>query len=533
MTALTISALPQAGAATSTDIFLMAQGATGGSPGITSKMTMPQVAGGVNATNGRVNIASYGGVGDDATDNLAAFVAAMAALPATGGIIDIPPGNWRFSATVAVTRDHITIRGAGRGATTIKGTLGTTDIVSFIGCSFGEIADLTITNTVNKTAGAGLRFRNGHNLIARNVQCVDFLFSGIELDGGGAQFIYHLENCEIDGYGTAQYGIIVSGDGSLVQDVMISGCTVGSMAFAALYLVNVSGMIVRDCDFIVNKFSVLTNPAAGQQVVACFFDSVQCDTGGSHGWQIVSTGGTIAAWVMEKCWASSCGTGTNIGSVIGDGVHIDATAPGVVTNIAISSLMSFGNVGAGLSLNASGGAQCTDVRIVNAQCTNNSRPSHLATTATAGTGVTATITFPTVSFAPGIGSLVTVTGVTPAGYNVTNAVVTASTTSTVSYANATTGAQSVAGVITIDNKKNNNNISIGVNTTDFAVIGGRCGNSGFNALSTDPATNYGVLVAAGASDRYVITGVNAHGNITAGVSDGGAGVNKSVTGNIT
>ena len=74
--------------------------------------------------------------------------------------------------------------------------------------------------------------------------------------------------------------------------------------------------------------------------------------------------------------------------------------------------------------------------------------SSQATTAASGTGLFATITFSAQTAAPPVGSLVTVAGVTPTGYNVTNAVVTASTTTTVTYANTTTGAQTVAGTVT-------------------------------------------------------------------------------------
>jgi hypothetical protein len=69
-----------------------------------------------------------------------------------------------------------------------------------------------------------------------------------------------------------------------------------------------------------------------------------------------------------------------------------------------------------------------------------------ATTAASGTGTTATITFAALAAAPLVGSTVVVSGVTPAGYNGTY-VITASSTTTVSYANATTGAQTVAGTI--------------------------------------------------------------------------------------
>ena len=70
----------------------------------------------------------------------------------------------------------------------------------------------------------------------------------------------------------------------------------------------------------------------------------------------------------------------------------------------------------------------------------------LATTATSGAAGTATVSFAAQAFAVPAGSTVTVSGVTPTGYNGTYTV-TASTTSSVSFVNATTGAQTIAGTI--------------------------------------------------------------------------------------
>ena len=71
----------------------------------------------------------------------------------------------------------------------------------------------------------------------------------------------------------------------------------------------------------------------------------------------------------------------------------------------------------------------------------------LATTAASGTGTVATLTFAAQAAAPfEVGSQIIVAGVTPTGYNGTYTV-TACTTTTVSYANVTTGAQTVAGTV--------------------------------------------------------------------------------------
>lgn len=79
--------------------------------------------------------------------------------------------------------------------------------------------------------------------------------------------------------------------------------------------------------------------------------------------------------------------------------------------------------------------------------------STVATTQTSGDGATATITFANQGSTPyPAGTIVTVAGVTPTGYNGTY-VSTGGSATTVTYANTTTGSQSVAGTVTaqIDN----------------------------------------------------------------------------------
>ena len=66
-----------------------------------------------------------------------------------------------------------------------------------------------------------------------------------------------------------------------------------------------------------------------------------------------------------------------------------------------------------------------------------------------GTGTVATLTFAAQAVIPfNIGEIIVVSGVTPAGYNGTYTV-TNSSVSSVSYANATTGAQTVSGTVNL------------------------------------------------------------------------------------
>lgn len=74
-----------------------------------------------------------------------------------------------------------------------------------------------------------------------------------------------------------------------------------------------------------------------------------------------------------------------------------------------------------------------------------------ATTAASGTGTAATITT-TSAHGLAIGDRVTIAGVIPAGYNGTYIVTAVPTTTTLTYANATTGAQTQAGTVSVDSQ---------------------------------------------------------------------------------
>lgn len=65
-------------------------------------------------------------------------------------------------------------------------------------------------------------------------------------------------------------------------------------------------------------------------------------------------------------------------------------------------------------------------------------------------------------------------------------------------------------------------------TNDFEIVGNRCGAfAGFSNIQ-----RYGINIATGASDRYIVTGNNTHSNVTGGLNDGGSGSVKQVYGNI-
>lgn len=126
--------------------------------------------------------------------------------------------------------------------------------------------------------------------------------------------------------------------------------------------------------------------------------------------------------------------------------------------------------------------------------------NNLTTTAASGTGTTATISFAAQPVAIAVGSLITVAGVTPSGYNATSVAVTASTTSSVSYANATTGAQTVAGTVTSQFTGFKFNV---VNTN--SLTGSLIANWSVGGTSEFQVTPLGEILAADGTNLKMLT----------------------------
>jgi hypothetical protein len=72
-------------------------------------------------------------------------------------------------------------------------------------------------------------------------------------------------------------------------------------------------------------------------------------------------------------------------------------------------------------------------------------------------------------------------------------------------------------------------ITVAAGITDFSIIGCVCKN--ISSMSGTSNQGWGIIVVSGSSNRYIISGNLVSTNVTGGVSDGGSGVNKSVTAN--
>jgi len=132
-----------------------------------------------------------------------------------------------------------------------------------------------------------------------------------------------------------------------------------------------------------------------------------------------------------------------------------------------------------------------------------------ATTAATGNGTTATLTFATSTNCPAVGSTIIVSGVTPAGYNGTYTV-TASTNTTVSYLNATTAAQTVAGTIVNGGSTTytlQDALSVGTSTSRTITL-----NTGTLNLNNFTLTNFGLWASNNANTRAIAFGTGNYTN---------------------
>lgn len=140
------------------------------------------------------------------------------------------------------------------------------------------------------------------------------------------------------------------------------------------------------------------------------------------------------------------------------------------------------------------------------------------TTAASGDGTTATLTFSAGTQCLAVGSTIIVAGVTPAGYNGTYTV-TASTNSTVSYLNATTGAQTVAGTIVNGGSTTytlQDDLNVGTATSRTITL-----NTGTLNLNNFTLTNFGLWASNNSNTRAIAFGT---GNYTNIYNAGSAGV---------
>lgn len=182
-----------------------------------SRFYSPVVGASFDIGGSDFNIRAFSAVGDGVADDINSFLAAIAALPSTGGVISMPSGNYKVTDTINLSfastgKNSIVLRGAGVGATKITSTVTNRPAIisndTFNQANILEGFDLYQSGNVLpafRAGNYGIRNVGGDcpYLSLRNLRVRFFGDIGIRLEAGNGPF--SLQDVEVQS--CASYGI--------------------------------------------------------------------------------------------------------------------------------------------------------------------------------------------------------------------------------------------------------------------------------------------------------------------------------------
>lgn len=260
-------------------------------------------------------VAEHGAVGDDSTNNDAAFAAAMSAAPAGGCVIYLPPGIYRVSNTITVNKPVI-FRGAGRSISTIRTTHASNDVfdVTAQGAGFEQMRIASINGTT-RTGGYGVDMNTTADVYMDRCDIL-YMHTGVH-SGGALQF---LQQCNIrEGGGGASNGqaVLVDGTGDRYIGRLTTDNPSDPTGYAGIRVRRCSSLVIADCNIInsTNCLDIVPNGGAGTEAASIYAQGTFFDSS-VIGINIVpaSNNDTAQRMTFVRCWM---GTHTQAGVVLG------------------------------------------------------------------------------------------------------------------------------------------------------------------------------------------------------------------------
>lgn len=319
-------------------------------------------------------VADWGFVGDDATDNLAAWNTMVAGV-ANNQILYCPMGTFRFSNEATLNQDkHLNFHGSGERTSVWKTTSATANLLNITGSGgnawYNTFSDLGFSSSVTKTAGAmiGINVATAIGIDIDRV-AIDNHFIGIDAQGAQAGNVSVWNNLAISAPAVNGRGIRINGSviNLVIQNSTINGVpNAGAIAGSANIEINQSGAVqVGFCDLIgaVNSVLLNANQGGGTSIAACYFTNTFFDQSGGSTVKVTGANTTnrikfsqcgIAAGVIGQCAFEVNGTGS--GAV--------GTATAMPAGISLIDCDIYyapgGNTTAGIKVNG-----CQDINIQN------------------------------------------------------------------------------------------------------------------------------------------------------------------------
>ena len=152
----------------------------------------------------KFDVKTYGALGDGTTDDTTAIQAALAAIPAAGGVLYFPAGRYLYAGSTLTLDRMITVEGDGGGAEFVSQGLGVTTIdfnsatgtlftVTANSCAFKELV-LRNTSVTTPSAGAGILISSNGDFTKYERIKVDGFYICVDVQAGEGGIF---DGCEI------------------------------------------------------------------------------------------------------------------------------------------------------------------------------------------------------------------------------------------------------------------------------------------------------------------------------------------------
>lgn len=269
-----------------------------------------------------VTVTDFGGVGDDSTNNDAAFAAANTYLVTLGGgTIHVPPGTFRISNAIALSA-NVNLIGDSL-ASAIKTTHASNSLFTTAGGNV--VTGLSFSSSVTRTSGVGAEIASDGNIVI-----IDNTFNGfintISI-GTASSLVWVVRNSIYTAGGAATAGILVdgasAGNDAYIYDNFIRAVSEVDQPQAGIKVVNTGAVWLRANSVLWCGNGLLVQPTNGKTVAWLFDVDSAYDTGSGHGILIAPDGtgvvkgaqfvGTWTATNAENGFTVGAGTGTTNG----------------------------------------------------------------------------------------------------------------------------------------------------------------------------------------------------------------------------
>lgn len=263
------------------------------------------------------DVKTYGATGDGVTDDTGAIQAALAAIPATGGVFYFPAGKYKYAGSALNLNKSITVLGDGGGVrylstvpivgVTGQPALSSIDFnsstgvlfdVTAHGCAFSNLG-LRNTSVGTPTAGSAIRISSGGDRTRYENVAIDGFYVGIDVQAGSGHVWDGCWICAPILYGLRLRNLLIIDAG----DHFISNCyiTEGNSRNAAAAIRIESGGGVKIVNTKINTisnsaFAAGIDLAVGNSVITVDMLVANCSIEGFSGYGIKCTSGTSAQW---------------------------------------------------------------------------------------------------------------------------------------------------------------------------------------------------------------------------------------------